>query len=232
MNASFYTAARGAMSQQEKMNVISNNMANTNTVGFKSKSAVFSDLMYCSMHDIEDADHGTGIKMERTNTNFTAAGFSSAGEGGYNYAIEGDGFFMVQDQVTGEISYTRAGNFSLSIKGEETNLITDNRKYVLDANRNPIRVVDGQLTGKPAVFTFRNTNDMQSAGFSEFKPVAKNGEPILSEGTRVIENYLEMSNVDIAKEMSDMIITSRAYSYALKMVQTSDEVQQTINGLR
>ena len=46
MNASFYTAARGAMTQQERMNVISNNLANTNTIGFKSKSAVFSDLMY------------------------------------------------------------------------------------------------------------------------------------------------------------------------------------------
>ena len=73
---------------------------------------------------------------------------------------------------------------------------------------------------------------MQAAGFSEYIPVAKNGEPQLAEDSKLIENYLELSNVDLAKEMSDMIITSRAYSYALKMVQTSDEVQQTINGLR
>ena len=54
----------------------------------------------------------------------------------------------------------------------------------------------------------------------------------LAEAAKVIESYLGLSNVVLAKEMSDMIITSRAYSYALKMVQTSDEVQQTINGLR
>lgn len=232
MNASFYTAARGAMTQQEKMNIISNNLANTNTVGFKSKSAAFSDLMHCAMHDIEDTTHGTGIKIERTNTNFTESGITAAGEGGYNYAIEGDGFFILQDQVTGELSYTRAGNFSVSIKGEETYLINDNRKYVLDENRNPIQLVNGELTARPAVFRFINTNDMQSAGFSEFTPVEKNGEPELAEDVRVVENYLEMSNVDLAKELSDMIITSRAYSYALKMVQTSDEVQQTINSLR
>ena len=139
---------------------------------------------------------------------------------------------MVKDQITGEISYTRAGNFSLSVKGDEVNLITDNRKLVLDENRNPVQLVEGKLTAKPGIFKFQNTNDMQAAGFSEYIPVAKNGEPQLAEDSKLIENYLELSNVDLAKEMSDMIITSRAYSYALKMVQTSDEVQQTINGLR
>ena len=73
---------------------------------------------------------------------------------------------------------------------------------------------------------------MQAAGFSEYTPIAKNGQPQLAEGVRLVENYLELSNVDLAQEMSNMIITSRVYSYALKMVQTSDEVQQTINGLR
>ena len=59
------------------------------------------------------------------------------------------------------------------------------------------------------------------------------GQPELAEGVRLVENYLELSNVDLAQEMSNMIITSRAYSYALRDgVQTWDEVQQTINGLR
>ena len=232
MNSSFYTAARGAMTQQERMNVISNNLANTNTIGFKSKSAVFSDLMYCVMHGQEGVTHGTGVKVERTNTDFTSGGMTASAEGGYNYYIDGDGFFMVKDQITGEISYTRAGNFSLSVKGDEVNLITDNRKLVLEENRNPVQLVEGKLTAKPGIFKFQNTNDMQAAGFSEYIPVAKNGEPQLAEDSKLIENYLELSNVDLAKEMSDMIITSRAYSYALKMVQTSDEVQQTINGLR
>ena len=114
MNASFYTAARGAMTQQDRMNVISNNLANVNTIGFKAKNAVFSDLMHCVMHGQENVTHGTGVKLERTTTDFTSGGMTAAAEGGYNYYIDGDGFFMLKDQITGEISYTRAGNFSLS----------------------------------------------------------------------------------------------------------------------
>lgn len=231
MNASFYTAAVGAITEQKKMNVISNNLANTNTVGYKSKSAVFTDLMYCVMHGQEGVTHGTGVEMIKTNTNFGSGGMTAA-EGGYNYCIQGDGFFKVKDQITGEITYTRAGDFSLSIKGNETNLITDNKKLVLDENDNPIQLVDGKLTGTPGIFKFENTNDMQAMGFNEYKPVAKNGQPQLDTDARLIENYVEPSNVDMAKELSDVVIASRAYSYALKMVQTSDEIQQTINGLR
>lgn len=62
--------------------------------------------------------------------------------------------------------------------------------------------------------------------------LAKNGQPPAREGVELVENYLEAFQCSLAQEMSNMIITSRAYSYALKMVQTSDEVQQTINGLR
>ena len=140
MNASFYTAARGAMTQQDRMNVISNNLANVNTIGFKAKNAVFSDLMHCVMHGQENVTHGTGVKLERTTTDFTSGGMTAAAEGGYNYYIDGDGFFMLKDQITGEISYTRAGNFSLSVKGDEINLINDNRKQVLDENKNPIQL--------------------------------------------------------------------------------------------
>ena len=173
MNASFYTAARGAMTQQDRMNVISNNLANVNTIGFKAKNAVFSDLMHCVMHGQENVTHGTGVKLERTTTDFTSGGMTAAAEGGYNYYIDGDGFFMLKDQITGEISYTRAGNFSLSVKGDEINLINDNRKQVLDENKNPIQLKDGKLSAKPGIFSFQNTEDMQAAGFSEYTPIAK-----------------------------------------------------------
>ena len=117
MNASFYTAARGAMTQQDRMNVISNNLANVNTIGFKAKNAVFSDLMHCVMHGQENVTHGTGVKLERTTTDFTSGGMTAAAEGGYNYYIDGDGFFMLKDQITGEISYTRAGELFLVGQG-------------------------------------------------------------------------------------------------------------------
>ena len=60
----------------------------------------------------------------------------------------------------------------------------------------------------------------------------KNGNPMLVRDAQVVDGYLELSNVDMARELSDTVIASRAYTYALKMVQTSDEIEQTINGLR
>ncbi len=269
MDASFYTAARGAMTEQEKINVISNNMANVNTVGYRAKRSVFSDLLYYNMHSYDRNSTGTGVKLQHTNTSFEPGGLTMALEGGHNFAIEKEGFFMLQDQIDGSISYTRAGNFSLSVHDEnEIYLISDTRKFVLDKDGEPIKMVylwetkeyleEGEdneeyeqlaeevesdedegnlhmeyrtLSADPAVCTFINTNDMRAIGKSEYQPVAKNGEPILL-NTKPIEGYLELSNADVAQDLSDMIIAQRAYSYALKMVTTSDEVEQTINGLR
>ena len=67
------------MTQQDRMNVISNNLANVNTIGFKAKNAVFSDLMHCVMHGQENVTHGTGVKLERTTTDFTSGGMTAAG---------------------------------------------------------------------------------------------------------------------------------------------------------
>lgn len=236
MDASFYTAARGAMTQQQRLNVISNNLANTNTIGYKSKSAVFMDLMYYNMHagadDPTTIKNGTGVRVQHVNTNFTSNGMTAAAEGSYGYAIAGDGFFMLRNQADNTVTYTRAGNFALSVRQDGTYLVNDAQKLVLDANQNPIQLVNGVLTGRPAVFDFANTNGMESIGGTEFRPVAKNGDPVLVENAEVIDGYVEPSNVDVAQEMADTIIASRAYSYALKMVQTADEVEQTINGLR
>ncbi len=232
MNASFYTAVRGAITEQEKMNVISNNIANVNTTGFKSKSAIFMDLLYYNMHSFDRITTGTGVKVQHTNTDHSTYGVQP-GAGGFDYAIDGEGFFMLRNQVDGSITYTRAGNFSLSLHDDgDFYLITDTKKLVLDRNQNPIRYIDGELTGIPGVYTFENTNGMLSVGSTEFQPVAKNGAPMLRQEGNLIDGYVEMSNVNMAQELSDTVIASRAYSYALKMITTSDEIEQTINGLR
>jgi flagellar basal-body rod protein FlgG len=235
MDTSFYTAARGAMTQQERMNVISNNIANVNTIGYKSKSPVFLELMHYNMRAAEDENThltaGAGAALNHTNTNFEAAGLQTA-QGNYDYAISGEGFFMLRDTGGGDVSYTRNGHFSLSQRQDGFYLVSDSGKLVLDAARNPIRFANGDVQGTPGIFTFQNTDGMQSTGMNEFKPLAKNGAPVLSNDSRLQEGYLEMSNVDMADEMSKTIEASRAYSLMLKMVQTSDEVEQTVNGLR
>lgn len=235
MDTSFYTAARAARTQQDKMNVISNNMANINTTGYKSKSSVFMDLMYYNMRAPENEwtnlTSGTGVIQQHTNTNFNQSGFAES-PGKYDYAISGQGFFMLRDPASNAVSYTRNGQFSLSERQDGFYLVTDSNKLVLDVNGNPVRVTDGDLQSQIGIYTFTHTNGMLNVGDNEFAPVAKNGNPVLAQDSELVSGYVEMSNVDFAQEMAKTIESSRAYSYILKMLQTSDEVEQTINGLR
>lgn len=240
MYTSFYTAARGAMEEQRKMDVIANNFASVNNYGYKPKSAVFSDLMYYNLNNYTGEDTplkaGVGIVVEKTNTKFDPLAPITT-EGEFDYAIMGEGFFMLRNPVTGGITYSRNGHFSLSQRGNVFYLVNDNGNLVLDENRNPITLTGEDEEGKHlsaevGVYGFNILDGMLSAGNNEYTPVAKNGEPYLIRRPEMAEHALEMSGVDTADEISKMIETQRAYSYALKMVQTSDEVMTTINGLR
>lgn len=235
MYTSFYTAARGAMEQQKKMDVVANNLANTNNYGYKTKQAVFSDLMYYNLNNYTGEDTalkaGTGIVVEKTNTDFDPAGFVTT-EGEYDYAIVDQGFFMLRSPLNGAVTYTRNGHFSLSQRGAAFYLVNDNGNFVLDQNQNPITVTDGELSGQIGVYGFNILDGMLSVGNNEFAPVAKNGAPYLMAGAQLRDHTLESSGVDVADEFTRMIETQRAYSYALRMVTTSDEVVGTINSLR
>lgn len=235
MYTSFYTAARGAMEEQRKLDVIANNFANVNNYGYKTKSAVFSDLMYYNLNNYRGEDTplkaGTGVVVEKTDTNFDPHTYIPT-QGEYDYAIVDKGFFMLQSPITGEITYTRNGHFSLSQRGTEFYLVNDTGNFVLDQNRNPILVTDGELGGEIGVFGFDILDGMRSVGNNEFTPVAKNGQPYLLPGAQMRDHTLEMSNVDTADEITRTIEAQRAYSLALRMVQTSDEIIGTINGLR
>ena len=238
MYTSFYTAARGAMEEQEKLNVVGHNLANANNYGYKAKTTVFTDLMYYNLNNYTGEDTrykaGAGINVEKTNTDFSPKGLITT-EDKFDYAINGKGFFMLRSPITNEITYSRNGHFSMSKRGNEFYLVNDNGNFVLDENRNPIRVLDGnagELSGQIGVYGFNILDGMQSTGNNEFVPVLKNGEPFLMRDAKLIDHALEMSGVDVADDFTRMIEAQRAYSYALKMVQTSDEVVNTINTLR
>ena len=238
MYTSFYTAARGAMEEQEKLNVVGHNLANANNYGYKAKTTVFTDLMYYNLNNYTGEDTrykaGAGINVEKTNTDFSPKGLITTEEK-FDYAINGKGVFMLRSPITNEITYTRNGHFSMSRRGNEFYLVNDNGNFVLDENRNPIRVLDGnagELSGQIGVYGFNILDGMQSTGNNEFVPVLKNGEPFLMRDAKLIDHALEMSGVDVADDFTRMIEAQRAYSYALKMVQTSDEVVNTINTLR
>ncbi len=235
MYTSFYTAARGAMEEQRKLDVIANNFANVNNYGYKAKKAVFSDLMYYNLNNYRGDDTplkaGTGVVVEKTDTNFDPSGFVPT-QGEYDYAIVEKGFFMLRSPIDNEITYTRNGHFSLSQRGTEFYLVNDNGNFVLDQNENPILVTDGELSGDIGVFGFDVLDGMLSVGNNEFSPVAKYGDPSRMPAAKMVDHTLEMSGVDTADEITRTIEAQRAYSLALRMVTTSDEIMGTINTLR
>ncbi|MCL1982143.1 MAG: flagellar hook-basal body protein [Clostridiales bacterium] len=236
MDLSFYTAAVGANAQQGRMNVIANNLANINTEGYKSQSAGFVDLLYNKYYKAatKDPETGCGARVEKTDILYEQAGTMPTG-GAFDFAISGEGFFAVYDPGTGDVFYTRNGHFSMSNYGENLfYLVDDEKRLVLSKDFNIIRIDPSEQNQEPdiGVFDFNSKEGMLLKGNNNYMPVDKNGSPFLNERAVLARGRLEMSNVDLAYEMSRVIETQRAYQMTLKMVQTSDEIEQTINNLR
>lgn len=235
MNQSFYAAAVAASQQQQRLNVTANNIANVNTVGFKAEQSQFSELLYQTFNAPNQTDvyRGTGSRMMQTATNF-ASGALVQREGGQNYAIDGNGFFAVLNPATNQISYTRAGAFHWGSSADKNTyyLCDSEGEYVLDKNQQPIIMgADSDAQYPVGVFDFANTDDMQHTANNKLVPVAKNGNAV-AVNTNVIFGAVEASNTDITTEFTKIIESQRSYSYALKMVQTQDEIESTINGLK
>lgn len=240
MDLAFYAAAAGAAAQKKRLDIVSNNLANISTTGFKSEDAIFTDLIYNEL-DLP-AREGTqltassGAWVDKTNTNFDLGIFATS-ESPYDYAIVGDGFFGLRNPVTEEITYTRDGTFRLSLQSDGRFFLTSqDGKAVMGTDNEPIVVTEENKDEvlPIAVFRFPNQNGMLHVGGNEYRPVGKNNEAVLMEGSDgLLRQYCkENSNVDIADEFIKMIESQRAYQYALKMVQTTDEIESTINGLR
>ena len=262
MNMSFYVGALGADASQKKMGVISNNLANINNTAFKPKNAIFSDLINYNLHDSPEAKTDlqaeAGTAVVRTNTEYSPAAFHTTGQPN-DYAIgNANAFFKLQDPSSGEITYTRNGHFHAGeMPDGNFYLFTESGKHVLDENGKKMLADDtalkaieaaGQTGGNTAnannateevkqkigVYTINYPSRLVNKGDNELaiRPGDQNNKdsviqnPILESGT------LESSGTDMAKEMTRLIESQRAFTYALKMVQTSDEVEGTINQLR
>lgn len=262
MNMSFYVGALGADASQKKMGVISNNLANINNTAFKPKNAIFSDLINYNLNDSPEAKTDlqaeAGTAVVRTNTEYSPAAFHTTGQPN-DYAIgNANAFFKLQDPSSGEITYTRNGHFHAGeMPDGNFYLFTESGKHVLDENGKKMLADDtalkaieaaGQTGGNTAntnnateevkqkigVYTINYPSRLVNKGDNELaiRPGDQNNKdsviqnPILESGT------LESSGTDMAKEMTRLIESQRAFTYALKMVQTSDEVEGTINQLR
>lgn len=242
MNSSILTGATGAIAQMKKLNIIANNIAATNSAGFKPRVTAFSELMQYNMHQGEAVNTRrqglVGVKVEKDDVNMANVGLMAT-ESQLDYAIVGDGFFKLRNPATNEITYSRYGHFIMSDGGDgKFYLINDSGRRVLNADNEDITVSMNQsdgsysLSSEVAIFRFSQKNGIKSVGRNEFLPIEKNGESFLATDSQAVSGYLEQSGTDVAYEFTKMVEAQRAYSFAIKLISTSDEILQTVNSLR
>ena len=247
MDQSFYIGAVGAQQQQQRMQVQGNNIANVNTYGFKADRGRFGALMYEDMRGIDGArlPAGVGACLLNTAADFAQGGSAATGRA-QDYRIDGRGFFALADLSTGEVSFTRNGAFAVAEyerPGEETDeagqpvmetvlcLSDGSGRFVLGRDGGLIEVKDPAAGQDVGVFDYGNYDGMERLADTRFLPIEKNGNLWRGQG-KLVRGSLELSNVDLAEELAKVIEAQRAYGMALKVVQTSDEIETTINGLR
>lgn len=259
MLRALYSAAAGMESQQMNLDVISNNLANVNTTGFKKSKTEFEDLLYQTTR-APGAEQGggnllpTGIqighgsRLVATSRVFTTGELTQTGEQ-LDVAINGDGFFEVQ-MPDGTNSYTRAGSLKTASDGRITT--SDGLPIVggfqaVPAGTTTITIAptgDVTYTTPTGATSFRiqltrfiNPNGLESTGRNLYKATLASGTPELgSPGENgfgsLSQGYLEMSNVSVVQEMVNLIMAQRAYEVNSKAVQAADEMLQQGNNLR
>ncbi|KAB0667203.1 flagellar basal-body rod protein FlgG [Oryzomonas japonica] len=261
MLRALWTAASGMQSQQTNIDVIANNLANVNTTGFKKSRADFQDLIYQSLKTTGSPSTNTtqvptgiqiglGTRLAAVTKIFTSGDLTQTGND-LDMAIEGDGFFQIQ-MPDGTTAYSRAGAF----KKDSTGRIVTSDGYpllpevVIPTNATKISVGnDGTVSvnqagqtaptnvGNIQLAQFANPAGLAAQGKNLFLPTdssgnATTGTPGQTGLGTISQGFLEMSNVNVASEMVNMIVGQRAYEINSKAVQTGDEMLQTANNMK
>ena len=256
MIRSLWSAATGMQAQTLNIDVISNNLANVGTSGFKKSRADFQDLLYQTLRSpgvSSSADTqvptgiqvGHGVRPAATQKMFTQGEFNHT-QNQLDMAIEGAGFFQVI-QPNGEIGYSRAGTFKLDSDGR---LVTSDGfpmepEVTIPADAISVSIgTDGTVSvlleteiGNIELANFVNPAGLRSIGRNLYIPSASSGDATTgtpgedSYGT-IAQGYLEMSNVSVVDEMVNMIVAQRAYETNSKTIQASDDMLQTATNLR
>jgi len=260
MNRSLYIAATGMNAEQAQMDVISNNLANVSTNGFKGSRAVFQDLLYQTVRQpgaptTEQTDLpsglqlGTGVQQVATERLYTQGSLQQTGNS-TDVAIEGNGFFQVQ-MPDGTTAYTRDGSFQTNQNGQ---IVTATGFPVLPAITVPSNATsltigqDGTVSvtqpgnvnsiqiGTMQLASFVNPTGLEALGNNLLSETTSSGAPTVAQpGTNGVGNvnqgYVETSNVNVVQELVNMIQTQRSYELNSKAVQTSDQMLQTLSKL-
>ncbi|MAK60505.1 MAG: flagellar basal-body rod protein FlgG [Ponticaulis sp.] len=259
---SLYTAATGMQAQQLNVEVISNNIANMNTTGFKRQRAEFQDLLYMNVERMgtTSSDGGTIVPTGvQVGTGVKAGSVYRITEQGnvlqtgnkFDLALQGDGYFVIQNP-DGTEAYTRAGNFSVSPEGQ---IVTEDGYVVspgiaipeeaVDVTISAVGMVQARIAGEVEyqelgqvdLARFINPPGLDAIGDNLFLETPSSGPANL--GTpgalgfgTVLQGFLENSNVNAVNEISSLILAQRAYEMNSKVITTSDEMLGVSSQLR
>ena len=261
MVRSLFTAATGMIAQQTQVDVTSHNIANVNTMGYKKNRAEFADLMYQVMSyagtpTSTTTTHPTGIEVglgvrPQAITKIHSQGYFKETGNNLDMVIAGNGFFQVQ-MPDGTTAYTRNGAWKLDSDG---NIVNDDGlqlvpNITIPADATQISIgIDGtvsvlqpgaaelQQVGQIEIVNFINPAGLHSSGDNLFLETGASGAPIIGiagqDGLgQIKQGFVEMSNVQLVEEMTELITGQRAYEANSKAITTSDAMLQTTNELK
>jgi flagellar basal-body rod protein FlgG len=258
---SLWTAATGMEAQQLNIDIISNNLANVNTAGFKKSRVDFQDLLYQTLRPAGTSEAqgaqvptgiqvGLGVRAAAVQKIFSQGDYQQTSNP-LDLVIQGDGFFQITTP-SGETAYTRDGSFKRDATGRmvtsDGNALEPQITIPADATAVSIGsdgtvsiTLPGQTAsqeiGKIQIAKFSNPAGLNSLGRNLFAATSASGDPIAdvpgSNGLGSLGNgFVEMSNVKVVEEMVNMIVAQRAYEVNAKAIQTADDMLGIANNLR
>jgi flagellar basal-body rod protein FlgG len=252
-------AATGMMAQQTNVDVISHNLSNVTTTGYKRQRPEFQDLIYQNQIRVgtNSSDAGTiiptgiqlglGVKTAATYRNMTQ-GTVELTDNSLDIAINGNGFLVIQ-QPNGEDAYTRNGALQLSPEGQivtsegfpvNPGIVVPQEAIGISINASGVvqAEIDGQVEptelGQLELVSFINEPGLQAIGNNMYLETAASGAPLQGFGGEegfgtILQGYLENSNVDPVYEITRLIVAQRSYEMNSKVISASDEMLQALN---
>ena len=257
---SLWISKTGMEAQQTQLDVISNNLANVSTNGFKKSHAVFEDLMYQNVRQAGSnaaeqstlptgLQIGLGVRTVATSRSFAQGNLQQSGNN-LDIAIQGNGFFQLT-MPDGSTGYTRDGAFQVDNQGRLVNssgfpvangvTVPPNATSIIVSAEGAVSaVIPGTVTPQPigniTLANFINPAGLDPKGQNIFAETASSGQPNVaaagSNGTgTLMQGFVETSNVNVVQELVTMIQTQRAYEMNSKAIQTSDQMLQKLGQL-
>ncbi len=244
MVRALYTGWTGMVNEQKRLDIISNNMANATTVGFKKEgvtSESFKDVMAIKIRDEaagwrkeEIGVMSPGVKLGEIYTDYTQGSVRQT-DNTYDLAIAGEGFFevSVKDRNGEEhIRYTRAGQFKITQDGhivdtDGNNLRSESGELQVPVDAKNVTITengqvyaDGELIDKIVLKDFEDYDFLKKVGYTMYEPV--NGAQQKDTTAEILQGYTEQSNVNIVREMVNMIEITRAYETNQRLIKSID----------